>query len=79
LCSAAIDAPQVHYLVAYGVSNNPRSCGHSAAMQLLGYVPQDSARSSPPKLLSRNDQVDPVLRAVQAGRLAPPSSTATHR
>src|SRR5579883_2563994 len=43
LVQRCIEAPQVHYLNVYGVSNNPRSWwDNTAAMQLLGYVPQDS-------------------------------------
>jgi uronate dehydrogenase len=56
-----IEAPQLHFVVAYGVSNNPRSLwDNSAAQRLLGYVPEDSAESFAAELLARAEPADPV-------------------
>ena len=68
LVQRCIDVAQVHYLVAYGVSNNPRSWwDNAAAMQLLGYVPQDSAEEFAAEILGRDEQVDPVYELCQGG------------
>ncbi|MBL8315957.1 MAG: NAD(P)-dependent oxidoreductase [Rubrivivax sp.] len=44
LITCALTAPEVGFLVAYGVSDNPRAWWDSRdAWQRIGYVPQDSA------------------------------------
>lgn len=46
LVTAALTAPQVGFLVAYGISNNTRRFYDSAqAWQRLGYEPQDNAEA----------------------------------
>jgi uronate dehydrogenase len=56
-----IEAPQLHFIIAYGVSNNPRSLwDNSAAQRQLGYVPEDSAESFAAELLARAEPVDTV-------------------
>jgi uronate dehydrogenase len=56
-----IEAPLLHFVIAYGVSNNPRSLwDNSAAQRQLGYVPEDSAESFAAELLARAEPVDKV-------------------
>jgi uronate dehydrogenase len=61
LVQRCIDAPLVHCLVVYGVSNNPRSWwDNTAAMQQLGYVPEDSAEEFAAELLGKDEPKDEV-------------------
>jgi uronate dehydrogenase len=56
-----IEAPQLHFIIAYGVSNNPRSLwDNTAAERLLGYVPEDSAEIFAAELLGKEEPADPV-------------------
>jgi uronate dehydrogenase len=61
LVHRCIEAPQLHFLIAYGVSNNPRSLwDNSAAQRVLGYLPEDSAESYAAELLARAEEPDPI-------------------
>jgi uronate dehydrogenase len=56
-----IEAPLLHFVIAYGVSNNPRSLwDNSAAQRQLGYVPEDSAEEFATELLGKEEPVDQV-------------------
>jgi uronate dehydrogenase len=68
LVERCIEAPQVHCLVVYGVSNNPRSWwDNSAAMQQLGYVPQDTAETFAAELLAQEEPKDEVAALFHGG------------
>jgi len=68
LVQRCIEAPRLHYLVAYGVSGNPRSLwDNSAAERLLGYVPQDSAESFAVELLGKAEPKDDVAALFHGG------------
>jgi len=68
LVQRCIDAPQVHYLNVYAVSNNPRSWwDNTAAKQLLGYVPEDSAEEFAAELLGKEAPADPVAALLHGG------------
>jgi uronate dehydrogenase len=43
LVRRCIDAPDYHFLVLYGVSNNTRTRWRNTQAALIGYVPQDNA------------------------------------
>jgi uronate dehydrogenase len=45
LVRRCIDAPEYHYLVLYGVSNNTRARWCSPAAAAIGYAPEDNAES----------------------------------
>jgi uronate dehydrogenase len=61
LVHRCIDAPRLHFIIAYGVSNNPRSLwDNSAAQRELGYVPEDSAEDFAAELLARAEPADKI-------------------
>jgi len=63
-----IEAPHLHFIIAYGVSNNPRSWwDNTAAQQQLGYVPEDSAETFAAELLGREEPVDKVAALFHGG------------
>jgi uronate dehydrogenase len=63
-----IEAPLLHFIIAYGVSNNPRSLwDNSAAERQLGYVPEDSAESYAAELLGKDEPVDQVAALFHGG------------
>jgi uronate dehydrogenase len=68
LVQRCIEAPQLHFLIAYGVSANPRSFwDNSAAARLVGYVPQDNAENFAAELLAQEEPKDLVNVTFQGG------------
>jgi uronate dehydrogenase len=61
LVHRCIAAPRLHFIIAYGVSNNPRSLwDNSAAQRALGYVPEDSAEDFAAELVARAEPADKI-------------------
>ncbi len=68
LVQRCIDAPRFHFVIAYGVSANPRSFwDNRIAERQLGYVPQDSAEAFAAELLAKEEPHDPVSFTFQGG------------
>src|SRR5438552_467537 len=53
LVGCCIDAPDYHFIVVYGVSDNARNRYRNAGFEYLGYRPQDKA----------DDHADDILRS----------------
>jgi uronate dehydrogenase len=57
LVERGIAAPRLHYLVVYGVSNNPRAYwDNTAARQQIGFEPRDNAEDLAAELLARDEK-----------------------
>jgi uronate dehydrogenase len=68
LARCCIEAQNVHCLVVYGVSNNPRSWwDNTAAAQQLSYVPQDNAEEFAAEILAKAEKNPPAYELLQGG------------
>ncbi|MCY4207176.1 MAG: NAD(P)-dependent oxidoreductase [Roseovarius sp.] len=71
LVRAAIDTPDVHFDVLYGVSNNRRGLYENPNAKRFGYFPQDDSEVYRDRLLARNLPEEPILhRTFHAAHLA---------
>ena len=53
LVRCALDAPDIHFEIVYGVSNNDRSWWDNPGAERIGYVPQDNAEDFHNEVLER--------------------------
>ena len=67
LIRCSIEAPEVHYCVAYGVSANTRSFWDNSEAAILGYLPQDNAEEFAAQLLAEAPPESPVNAAFHGG------------
>jgi len=58
LTRCALEAPEIHFLVVYGVSANARGWWDDTVAASLGYRPQDDAESYAESVLSRQAPAD---------------------
>jgi uronate dehydrogenase len=58
LVRRAIDQPNYHFIVAYGVSNNARNRWDNSNVRFLGYQPEDDAEQYAAGILSSGAQED---------------------
>jgi uronate dehydrogenase len=55
LTRRCIDAPDIHFEVVYGVSNNTRTWWHNPVAEKIGYRPEDNAEDYADKILSHDN------------------------
>ena len=71
LVRRCIDHPDYHYLVAYGVSNNRRSRWSNAAVDFLGYRPQDDSETFADRILAKGIVEDEIAARFHGGFFCP--------
>ena len=67
LMMRCIEAPDVGYLVVWGVSNNTRSYWDQTGAERLGYRPVQNAEDYAEEILRQENPLDPVARQYQGG------------
>jgi 3,4-dihydroxy-2-butanone 4-phosphate synthase len=67
LVGCCIDAPDYHFIVVYGVSNNTRNRYRNAGIEFLGYRPQDNAEDHAAGILRTPDTEDAISREFHGG------------
>ena len=67
LVRCCIDAPDYHFLILYGVSNNRDRRWFDEASRRIGYVPQDDAEAFAPEIRARGERPDPVAAQFHGG------------
>jgi uronate dehydrogenase len=67
LVGCCIDAPDYHFIVVYGVSNNTRNRYRNAGLAFLGYRPQDNAEDYAADILRSADTEDAISRQFHGG------------
>jgi len=75
LLERCIEAPDYHYALVYGVSNNTRRFWDNSAVAHLGYRPVDDAEVYAAEILARPDDEDPLARQFHGGPYVPPDFT----
>ena len=71
LVERCIEAPDYHYAIVYGVSNNTRTIWDNTAVAHLGYQPVDNAETFSADILSRPDDEDPLAKEFHGGFYVP--------
>jgi len=77
LVGCCIDAPDYHFIVVYGVSNNTRNRYRNAGVEFLGHRPQDNSRLCGDILRTRTPRMR--SRWIPRGPYTQMGSTATSR
>jgi uronate dehydrogenase len=67
LIRCSIEAPAVHYCVAYGVSANDRSFWDNREAAALGYAPRDNAEDFAEQILAAAPAEDPAAAPFHGG------------
>jgi uronate dehydrogenase len=67
LIRCAIEAPDFHFCVAYGISANTRSFWDNREVAFLGYAPRDNAEDFAPEILAASSPEDPIAEPFQGG------------
>jgi len=67
LVGCCIDAPDYHFIVVYGVSDNTRNRYRNAGLEFLGYRPQDNAEDHAADILRAPDTEDAISREFHGG------------
>ncbi len=67
LVRCSIEAPPLHYCVAYGVSANDRSFWDNREAAVLGYVPRDNAEDFAADILGSATAEDPAAEPFHGG------------
>ncbi len=67
LVGCCIDAPDYHFIVVYGVSNNVRSRYLNAGMAFLGYRPEDNSEDHADEIMRSPDAEEPISRQFHGG------------
>jgi uronate dehydrogenase len=70
LIDRCIDAPDVGFLVVWGVSNNTRSYWDNTGAARLGFMPRQNAEDHAADILARPNPVDPIGQRYQGGTFA---------
>jgi uronate dehydrogenase len=70
LMMRCIEAPEIGYLVVWGVSNNARSYWSQEGTERLGYRPTQNAEDYAAEILGRANPLDPVAQRRQGGSFA---------
>jgi uronate dehydrogenase len=70
LITQCITAPDVGYLVAWGVSNNTRSYWNNAGAERLGYQPRQNAEDYAAQILQQQNPLDAIGQKYQGGSFA---------
>lgn len=67
LVGCCIDAPDYHFIVIYGVSNNARNRYRNTGIEFLGYRPQDKSEDYAADILRTPDTEDAISREFHGG------------
>jgi uronate dehydrogenase len=67
LIRCSIEAPAIHYCVAYGISANARSFWDNREAAALGYAPRDDAEDFAAQLLANAPAEDPAAAPFHGG------------
>jgi uronate dehydrogenase len=67
LVSCCIDAPDYHFIVVYGVSNNTRNRYRNLGVDFLGYRPQDNSEDYAAEIMAKPDSEDAISRQFHGG------------
>ena len=67
LFGCCVDAPDYHFIVVYGVSNNRRNRYRNAGIEFLGYRPQDNSEDYAASILRTPDIEDTISRQFHGG------------
>ena len=67
LVRCCIEAPDYHFLIVYGVSNNRDRRWFDRASRLLGYSPQDDAEAFAAEIRARGEKPDPIAARFHGG------------
>ena len=71
LVRCCIDAPDYHFLVVYGISDNARSRYRNVGVEFLGYRPQDKAEDYAADIMRSPDTEDAISRQFHGGMYTP--------
>jgi uronate dehydrogenase len=71
LVQCCIDAPDYHFIVVYGISDNARSGYRNTGLEFLGYKPQDKAEDYAAEIMRQSDTEDPISRQFHGGIYPP--------
>ena len=67
LVRCCIDAPDYHFLIVYGVSNNRDRRWFDEASRRIGYAPRDDAEAFAAEIRARGEQPDPIAAQFHGG------------
>jgi uronate dehydrogenase len=67
LVSRCIDAPDYHFVIVYGVSNNVRARYRNVGIDFLGYRPQDNSEDYAAEIESAPDSEGAISRQFHGG------------
>jgi uronate dehydrogenase len=67
LAGCCIDAPDYHFVVVYGVSNNVRNRYRNAGVEFLGYRPQDNSEDYAAEIEQTPDTEGAISRQFHGG------------
>jgi uronate dehydrogenase len=67
LVGCCIDAPDYHFVVVYGVSNNVRNRYRNVGIDFLGYRPQDNSEDYAAEIERAPDSEDAISRQFHGG------------
>lgn len=70
LVECSIVAPDIGFLVVWGVSNNTRSYWSNAGAERLGYAPQQNAEDCAAEILPQPNPLDSIAQRYQGGSFA---------
>jgi uronate dehydrogenase len=71
LVERCIEAPDYHFAIVYGVSNNKRSIWDNSQVAYIGYRPQDDAERYADEIASRGVQENPLAKQFHGGFYVP--------
>src|SRR3954470_14870892 len=71
LVGCCIDAPDYHFIVVYGISDNARSRYRNTGVEFLGYRPQDKAEDYAADIMRSPDTEDAISRQFHGGIYTP--------
>jgi uronate dehydrogenase len=67
LVGRLIDAPDYHFIIVYGVSNNERTKYLNSGAEFLGYRPQDNSEDHAAELMAQPDTEGTISRQFHGG------------
>jgi uronate dehydrogenase len=67
LVGCCIDAPDYHFIVVYGVSNNTRNRYRNVGLDFLGYRPQDNSEDYAGEIMQAPDTEEAISRQFHGG------------
>ena len=70
LVGCCIDAPDYHFVVVYGVSNNTRGRYLNVGIDFLGYRPQDNSEEHAAEIMGKPDTEGTISRQFHGGPYA---------